>query len=141
MKKILVAVDGSENSRKAILKTKELAKLNSSDVVLLHVVNDVMNSPYITNREYRTVISKAFIEQGNNILRESLEEFKGFEGNVRTEIKFGDPGKLIVEMAEKEEFDLVVMGSRGLNAISRAMLGSVSNKVLNNIHVSVLIVK
>ena len=63
MKKILVAVDGSENSRKAILKTKELAKLNSSDVVLLHVVNDVMNSPYITNREYRTVISKAFIEQ------------------------------------------------------------------------------
>ena len=51
------------------------------------------------------------------------------------------PGVLIVEWAEKEEFDLVVMGSRGLNAISRAMLGSVSNKVLNNIHVSVLIVK
>lgn len=142
MKKILVAVDGSENSKKAILKARALAELNDSEVTLLSVVNDaMMNNPYVTRRDHKLAISKAFMEQGNTILRKSLDIFGPYKGKVETSLKYGDPGKTIIKIAEEEGYDLVIMGSRGLNAISRAMLGSVSNKVLNHIHISVLIVK
>lgn len=142
MKKILVAVDGSENSKKAILKSKILAELNNSQVTLLNVVNDsMMNNPYVTRRDHREAISKAFVEQGETVLERSLEIFGPYKGEIGTELKYGDPGRIIIEVAEGGDYDLVVMGSRGLNAISRAMLGSVSNKVLNHIHISVLIVK
>lgn len=142
MKKILVAVDGSKNSEKAILKTRALAQLNGSEVTLLNVINDaIMNNPYVTRVEHKEAIHEAYTEQGNTVLEKSLEIFGPYEGNIRAELKHGDPGKTIIEIAEKEGYDLVVMGSRGLNTISRAMLGSVSNKVVNHIHVSVLIVK
>lgn len=141
MKKILVSVDGSENSKKAIREAINLASLNDGEVVLLHVINDTMGNPYITVKDHKEAIDKAFLDQGNIILDEAIEMFKEHDIKVETLLKHGDPGKTIINVAEEDNFDLIIMGSRGLNAISRAMLGSVSNKVLNHVNISVLIVK
>lgn len=142
MKKILVAVDGSENAKKALDKAKEIALFNNSEVMILNVISDLRNShPYVIDRVCESEINKVLLEQGKKLLEESLKIFKDYQGKVSTSIKCGDPAREIIEKAEKGEYDLVIMGSRGLNALSRAMLGSVSNKVLNHIKISVLIVR
>ena len=142
MKKILVAVDGSKHAEKAMMKAKELAELSNCDITLLNVVDDIMaNNPYIIESNQQEVVEKAFVEEGETVLKEAIEKFGVFSGKLKTELKYGEPGKTIIETGEKGKYDLVVMGSRGLNVFSRAMLGSVSNKVVNHIHLSVLIVK
>jgi nucleotide-binding universal stress UspA family protein len=62
---------------------------------------------------------------------------------VTYEIKIllGEPGPVIVEYANKEKFDLVVIGSRGLNVLQEMVLGSVSHKVVKRADCPVLIVK
>ncbi|MGO1470886.1 MAG: universal stress protein, partial [Tissierella sp.] len=60
---------------------------------------------------------------------------------LNVKLRRGDPADAIIKETEKEDYDLVVMGSRGLGTFSRAILGSVSNKVLNHVETNVLIVK
>lgn len=141
MNKILVSVDGSKNSKQAIIKAKDLANLSGAEVVILHVINDTVNNPYATLTEYQGAIDSAFTDQGEIILEESKQLFDDSDVEIKTLLIHGDPGKIIIEIAEQENSDLIIMGSRGLNSISRVMLGSVSNKVLNNCGTSVLIVK
>lgn len=141
MKKLLVAIDGSDNSIKALHKTAELTDIMEAETTILYVIDNTINNPYISLNEYKQSIDEAFKEQGEEILRESLKIFEKKDIKANTVIEYGDPGKIIVEFAEEGNYDLIVMGSRGLNALSRVMLGSVSNKVLNHSKVSVLIVK
>lgn len=141
MRKILVSVDGSKNSKEAIIKAKTLANLSGAEVLIVHVINDTVNNPYAALTEYQKAIDSAFTEQAEIILQESKDLFDDSDIEIRTLLVHGDPGKMIVEVSEQEQSDLIIMGSRGLNSISRVMLGSVSNKVLNNAKTSVLIVK
>ena len=60
---------------------------------------------------------------------------------MTTLYKVGDITREIVEQAEKNDVDLIVMGSRGLGMLSRTFLGSISHKVINNTDRSVLVVK
>ncbi len=78
---------------------------------------------------------------GKEMLDESLKLFEGTLVVVDTVIRSGDAGREIIAEAESGKYDLIVMGSRGLGAFSRAMLGSVSNKVLNHVDCDVLIVR
>lgn len=142
MKRILIPVDGSENSKKAIEKAKSLAELYDSELTLIYVINDTMiNNPYVIRNDYRTELGTILSQQGEKILKEASELLGPQIKKIKTVMKYGDPGNTIIDYAEKNDFNLLVMGSRGLNAISRIMLGSVSLKVLNHINISVLIVK
>lgn len=141
MKNILVAIDGSKNSNKALLKAKILAKSTGANIDILTVVRTAVVSPYITV-EYTPVQSNlSFVRFGEEVLSESLNFFDDFEGEVTTILKSGDPAETIIKVSEAGEYDLLVMGSRGLGTFSRTMLGSVSTKVLNHTDTNVLIVK
>jgi len=140
MKKILVAVDGSDKSKKALKKAREIGELSNSDITVITVIN-TFGSPYITDPEIKVKLSKENVEYGENILKEAAKTFEGYSGNVHTMLKDGDIGGEILEEAEEGDYDLVVMGSRGLGAFSRTFLGSVSNRVVNHINRSILIVK
>lgn len=141
MKKVLVAVDGSKNSNKALLKAKVIAQSFGSDIDILTVVRTAVVSPYITV-EYTPVQSNlSFVRFGEEVLSESLNFFDDFDGEVNTILKSGDPAETIIKVLEAGEYDLLVMGSRGLGTFSRTMLGSVSTKVLNHTDTNVLIVK
>lgn len=142
MKKILVAVDGSEHAYKALKKAREIGEKYNSDIIILYVISSLRHShPYVLDQAFEGKINKILLEQGKKILEESLRVCEGYPGKVTSFLKCGDPAREIVEKAKKEKVDLIVMGSRGLNTISRAMLGSVSNKVLNQGDISVLVVK
>lgn len=141
MKKILVPTDGSHNSKAALKKARDLSVLSGAEVTILTVVRDLENHLYILENEDKKEIREMLKKQGEETLREGLEVFKNCKGKVETVIVKGDSAQQIIKMVKEGDYDLVVMGSRGLNAISRAMLGSVSNRVLNHVETSVLIVK
>ena len=69
------------------------------------------------------------------------EQLKKHNLSYQVHILHGDPGPMIVEYANKEAFDLVVIGSRGLNAFQEMVLGSVSHKVVKRVKAPVLVVK
>ena len=141
MKSILVATDGSETSNRAILKTKELAEGLGSKITIINVANDLIAHPYLMNREYGVQTNEDLMKFGKEILKDSVKLLEGFEGTVETVIRSGEAGREIVDEAKSGDYDLIVMGSRGLGAFSRAMLGSVSNKVLHHVAKDILIVR
>lgn len=142
MNKILVATDGSKNARKALQKARKIAENMDAEVAIISVAKDVITNPYLTI-EYSVVKSnqKDFVELAEEILAEALKEFDAFEGKVETKLLRGDPADSIVEESKSGDYDLIIMGSRGLGTFSRTILGSVSHKVLNHSNTDVLIVK
>lgn len=142
MKKILVATDGSENANKALVESIHLAEALNLNIDILNVMKDIVISPYMQLDSYNIQTTEEIEKQGQEILENALKLFGNFKGQVNTILKIGDPADTIIRESEKEEYDLIVMGSRGLGTFSRAMLGSVSNKVLNHAKTkNVLIVK
>lgn len=141
MKKILVAVDGSKNSDKAVIEAKKIGRCMNSEINVIYVMEDIMVHPYIHMEEYKGVLDEAFKEQGTEVLDRAKKELEDYDGKVEYLLKNGNPGNRILKVAEEGEYDLIIMGSRGLNAVSRVMIGSVSNKVINRADISVLIVK
>ncbi len=142
MKKILVATDGSENANKALVESIHLAEALNLNIDILNVMKDIVISPYMQLDSYNIQTTEEIEKQGQEILENALKLFGNFKGQVNTILKIGDPADTIIRESEKKEYDLIVMGSRGLGTFSRAMLGSVSNKVLNHAKTkNVLIVK
>lgn len=135
---ILLAVDGSENSMRAGKQAAQLASLIKGVEVTVLYVSDFNED---SNEEVHDGGSIEFeLSRKKKIqpVRESLERENIY---YKTEIMHGRPAPLIIELANDGNFDLVVIGSRGLNPISEMVLGSVSHKVLNHVHCPVLVVK
>ena len=141
MKKILVAVDGSKYSQKALFKAKQIATAMGSEVTILNVVNAYRDSVYVQNRELKEEIGRTTIKNSENILKASKEIFVDFEGKVTTSHISGDAAEEIIKISEAGDFDLVIMGSRGAGLFARSLLGSVSDKVVHHTKTSVMIVK
>ena len=139
--KILVSVDGSDNSKRALVKARKFAELNQGEVHLLTVLEHSSFLNYNSPKKVDKSDSRSREERGEAILEEALTYFEDYEGDVFTNMRNGYPANEIIEEAEFGEFDLIVMGSRGLGLFSRTFLGSVSNKVLNHAKSDVLIVR
>lgn len=141
MERILVPVDGSENSTKAVEKALEIGALKNSHITLLTVVNSMKDNPYILEQDYSTDLSQRNIENGKRVLDSALELCKGYIGEIDVLLRNGDIAEVVIDTAEEIDADLIVMGRRGMSISARALLGSVSNKVLNYANRSVLVVK
>lgn len=140
-KKILVAVDGSDNSERALLEAKKHGEAFGAEITILYVLEQSFG---LTSSNAKPVKSKEGMtreEAGEATLKESLKLFEDFEGEVFTTLRNGDPADEILEEAAFGDFDLIIMGNRGLGVFSRTFLGSVSNKVLNHTKTNVLIIK
>jgi nucleotide-binding universal stress UspA family protein len=141
MKKILVPVDGSEDSKKALDKAYELGTLKNSEILILTVVNSQRDNPYIVDQDYTSELSRKNVELGEKLLEEVKIKFADYPGEVKTRLRNGDVAEIIIDIAEDEGFNVIVMGRRGTNISTRSLLGSVSNKVINYANTSVLVVK
>ncbi len=141
MKKILVAIDGSKNSMNALLKAKELAAALGSELTILNVIANMQDYKYVHNKSYYKDMERTALEESNALLRNAMKYFQDFPGKVESLYLRGDSADEIVKAAEEGNFDLVIMGNRGLGVFSRTLLGSVSDKVVHHIKTSVLIVK
>lgn len=143
MKKILVAVDGSESAERALYRAKELGTPFFSHITILNVVEE-HDYPGLFSIEsvagYELLIQKELKGASERLLDSYVEKFENYSGKVDTLTEFGKPADKIIKIAEKGEYDLIVIGSRGVRPYPGAMLGSVSNKVVNKSKVEVLLV-
>ncbi|WP_338469496.1 universal stress protein [Niallia sp. XMNu-256] len=138
--RILVAVDGSKMGLKALNSAIQFAKERYSKIGVIHVEKNLRIPETIPN-ESIDEIYKALREEGNEILDHAvaLAAEEGIE--IEPIYVFGDPAIQIVKKAEKENYQLIVMGSRGLGNFKKLMLGSVSQRVSQLSHCPVLIIK
>lgn len=137
-KRILVAVDGSANSKRAAEHAAYLASLNPvATVQVLYILDyDRTRSDVL----YNASSDDLHIDRQKQLM--PIEDvFK--QRNIAYEliIKHGEAGPTIVSFANTNGFDLVIVGSRGLNTFQEMVLGSVSHKVAKRVTAPVLIVK
>ncbi|WP_047980457.1 universal stress protein [Ornithinibacillus contaminans] len=135
--KILFAADGSAHSIRAGERAFELARLHAgSKVDIIYVVD-----PRHTKDEVLTNWGKDTADVRKEKLALIVQKAK--HSGVDFEVVYlnGDPGPTIVNYANKNDYDIVVIGSRGLNTFQEMVLGSVSHKVAKRASCPVLIVK
>ncbi|MFN2363820.1 MAG: universal stress protein [Halarsenatibacteraceae bacterium] len=146
MKKILIGVDGSDPSKKAAKKGAELAKSFDSEVTLINIVQEITDSSassnYPTSQTEELIERReAYMKRGQEILKEAKELVAEEGVTAKTKIKVGNPANLICDYAVENGFDLIVLADKGIAAVKRFLLGSITYKVVNHSETSVLIVK
>ena len=137
--KILLATDGSRDAELALSTSVDLADSTKSE---LHVVTVAPGYPSYDVR--RPEVVEQLREQAEEILEDQVKKIEQMGGKV-TEKHLRIAGRhradQIVEVAEEKEVGLIVMGSRGLGGVRRALMGSVSDSVVRHAHCPVLIVR
>ncbi|WXG46204.1 MAG: universal stress protein [Candidatus Atabeyarchaeum deiterrae] len=141
-KNILVAVDGSRESDKAIEVIVELAAKLGAKVTFLHVVNtpDLGDTSLLSEKPEKA-LRDSLVEAGKKILAKASETAKRKGVSATEKISYGYPSDTIVREASSLNVDLIAMGSRGRTGVTRIVLGSTAEKVLRWSSVPVLIMK
>jgi nucleotide-binding universal stress UspA family protein len=139
IKKILVAVDGSDHARKALDNAGDIALKYDATVFLIHVVSmpsfTYSEASFEPLRDHLKKTGKTILEGAEKTLRE-----RGVEG-VQTFMTKGDPADEILRYAEKNDVDMIFLGSRGTGTVGALMLGSVSHRVCNTANRTCVTVK
>lgn len=138
--KILVPVDGSDNSFRALDHALFLAKNAGSSVTAIQVIE---NPPtvYVESQKLLNEIKDKYRIEASKILDKCKQQAEKSGVKIETVMSEGDAASNITGYAHKEGFDVIVIGSRGLGKFKEMVLGSVSNKVLHHAKCAVLIVK
>jgi nucleotide-binding universal stress UspA family protein len=141
--KILVPVDGSKNSFTALAYAADLANVLDAELGILHVAMLMQQLPMAgpIGDVYLPEFLLAQIEGfGAGVLKQAVAQIpEGLRVNTYTEI--GSPAIVIPEFAQKNNYEMIVIGSRGLGVIKGLVMGSVSNYVVNHAKCPVLVVK
>lgn len=139
-KRILVAVDGSQEAEKAFRKAVEVAKRNNASLVLAHVIDTRAYQSFST---FDGSIADNAREEAKNILEEYKEYAKKEElSEVEVVLEFGSPKVIIAkQIPESENIDLIMLGATGLNAVERIFVGSVSEYVIRHARCDVMVVR
>ena len=152
IRKILVALDGSEPSWHALEYGIDFAVRRGAELTLLAVIPRVM-LPVFPDEGFGATPIAAAKDFGQyqdrmrgiyqNVLMEAEARLKLEHPDVRlvTRLEEGRPSATIVEVAEQGDFDLIVMGSRGIGGITGWILGSTSRRVVDSCTKPILIVK
>jgi nucleotide-binding universal stress UspA family protein len=140
-KKILVPTDASEYSRRALNMALELARSFQSEVVLLHVSYTPQAYWGYTISYGITVTQEQLDQNGELALEATLVGIDTAPVVLNKKVESGHPVSIILEEIQKENIDLIVMGSHGYGPISGSVLGSVSQRVLQRASCPVLIIK
>jgi nucleotide-binding universal stress UspA family protein len=143
-KKILVPVDGSSNSWKALDTAKGLASKFGGELIVLHVVQTYSSANlYLSGGSDISLTSenRQLSHIGSRVLETARDRMSDFHGRVRFIMEVGHASDKVVDVAREEEVDSIVIGSRGLRGVKEFLLGSVSSEVSQHSPVPVLIVK
>jgi nucleotide-binding universal stress UspA family protein len=133
--KILVAYDGSESAQRALVQAAELAT-NGAAVSVISVAE-----PLPRFGRAGTMMVPEEDEERRHELVDAKATLAGKGIDAAVVERKGDPATLIVDEAEHEHADLIVMGTRGLNTAKRWLMGSVSSRVVQHAPCNVLVVR
>ncbi len=154
-KKILVAVDGSENSQRAARAAVELADKLRAELIIFHAISPPttyygstygstvgMAPPPLSQKEIDAYYAYSR-RVALGIVGESVSEAKKLGINVKPELAEGVTSivEAIINHAKKENTDLIVVGTRGLGGFKKMLMGSVSSGVISHADCPVLVVR
>jgi nucleotide-binding universal stress UspA family protein len=122
--KILVGTDGSEHSKKAFMEAINIAKRFSGFIKVVTVYKPGMDKE-----------AEKVLEEAEQLLKKEKIDYDLLS------ILGSNPSRALVNIAKHENFDLIVVGSRGLSSAASILLGSVSKRVVSKAHCDVLVVK
>ena len=129
MPSMLIAVDGSDPSLKALEYGCRLAKKTGAQVLLLNVAAPVVTPPGI-EPGVLTTVEHAVRADAERVLLEAQQKAHELDVVAERRLEFGDPGHTISDVAEAVAADPVVVGSHGRTGVKRLLLGSVADKVV-----------
>ncbi len=139
--KVLLSVDSSEDSAKAVQLTRELARIHGSRVVVVHGRDVIVNPsgrpapPRVERWETQ--------EDAKQLVDAAVSELQGegVEAQGRVLPGQGQVGRKILKAAEEDGADLIVLGSRAMSRLEEVMIGSASQKIIHKAKCPVLLVR
>jgi nucleotide-binding universal stress UspA family protein len=142
--RIVVGTDGSETAKQAVREATELAKQTGASLDIVSAFDPVPESRLREERlqapsdiEHQVTPS----EDVDATLAEAARAVESEGVKVRTFARQGEPADAILDVAEEEGADLIIVGNKGMTGAKRFLLGSVPNKVSHHAPCSVLIVR
>jgi nucleotide-binding universal stress UspA family protein len=146
MKKILIAYDGSEASKKAIDVGLKCAQKDDSIVLITIIPAELVESSFtkmlLPTIDMSSVVqSGGFKEKAMESLSTLADSINANVSQINVDVEIGDPADEILLAAKKLEVDLIVVGYKGYGKEGRFLLGSVTDKVVRYAGVSVLVVR
>ncbi|MCW4023169.1 MAG: universal stress protein [Candidatus Bathyarchaeota archaeon] len=142
--KILVAIDGSKTADKAMDFAVDLAQKYSAELIIVSVFDVISKSMAVQEMVFSPAGTTKYFEELESFHEHLLETAinkVNKKVKVTKELLTGRAADKIVETANIENVELIVIGSRGLGGIKEIFLGSVSDRVTNEAKCPVLIVK
>ena len=138
--KILAALDQSNYATLVLKKAVEIAEKEGAELTALTISNAPFTNLYLGE------LSGEFLTKIRNSLEESVQRIKEQAKAAKTAVNVvvqesHSPADAIVEYAEKNGVDLIVIGNKGAGAVERFLIGSVSSKVVSHAPCSVMVVK
>lgn len=134
-KNILVPYDDSSNSKRALTKAFALAELADSTLTLVHIIS------------YHKALGKIVEPYKESMIDHVKKNFNQIEREasrrdvvLKEQIFYGNPSEEILRFMKNKKFDIVIMGRRGTSKITGSSLGSVSNTLVQNSKIPVLVV-
>jgi nucleotide-binding universal stress UspA family protein len=138
LKKIICPVDFSEPSDAALISAVELAEHYSASIILVHAITELDPTPspaYTLNHHLMDQIPQIMGQMTENAHKAMQDLIKNHvEGRIPSEhrVVIGDPAENIVELAENEKADMIVMSTHGRSGIKGLFFGSVAEKVVRS---------
>jgi nucleotide-binding universal stress UspA family protein len=135
--RVLLATDGSPNATLAARSAIELCERTGSELHVVHVGEYLPTLLAYTEEEPMELQINA-----QRLLDEQVERIREARGEVaQAHLRLGRPAEQIVNLSEELGAGVIVMGSRGLGTLKRALLGSVSESVVLHAHCPVFVVR
>jgi nucleotide-binding universal stress UspA family protein len=143
MRKVLVAFDGSEHSKRALQYVIDFVH-DSAKLIEVHILN-AQNEPVL----YGGYLTANMIEEFNNglltkaegVLEEAVVLLRAAGIAHETHAVLGNVAEQVNEAVKRLDCDTVVMGTRGLGSFNGLLLGSVANRVIHEVSVPIVLVK
>jgi nucleotide-binding universal stress UspA family protein len=142
MLKILLPVDGSEASLRAVDYVIALG-VRLREPAELHVITVHPPVPYanVASTVGQDTLNRFYREEGEAALVKARERLDAAQVKYQPHIMVGDPAEVINRFASERQIDQIVMGTRGMGAVSNLLLGSVASKVIHLAAVPVTLIR
>ena len=138
--KILVPVDGSDNSYRALEAALVLSEKLGSNISVVNVMEQVPIT-HIESEKLLSELLEAYKKENQEILSKCSEIARQKWITIKSVLLQGNPAPVILDFIRKENFDLVIMGSRGMGKFKELILGSVSSKIMHHSPCAIMIIR
>jgi nucleotide-binding universal stress UspA family protein len=135
--RILLPTDGSEGTNRAVRQAIDLAAETGAELHVLFVVEDMPYAPEMMDEQ----VEMRLREIGQKAVEDIRERADETGVDVESVVEDGTPHQAILNYADSEDIDLIVMGTHGRSGLDRYLLGSVTERIVRSSDVPVLTVR